>query len=225
MDAVELEAGFAARAPWTCQFTIRGKSLGGTINLIDHDNRVSLFFDAFPTMRTVLELGSLEGCHTVALARKVDSVLAIEGRAENIRRAEFIRDIYGVDNVRFVHDNLETATLRDYGAFDAVFASGVLYHLPEPWRLLQEIATVTRQLFLWTHYAARKEVKLGGYWGCYFGEAGIQSPTSGMSKRSFWPTFDELIRMLGKSGFNKTRVIEKNPLHPAGPCVSLAASC
>jgi len=45
-----------------------------------------------------------------------------------------------------------------------------------------------------------------------------------MSATSFWPTWDELKRMLADHGFARIEVIVDDPHHPHGPCVTLAAT-
>ncbi len=94
-----------------------------------------------PRARRILELGSLEGAHTVQLAARpgVEEVVAIEGRAANIRKAELVTRLLEVRNVRYVEANLETTDLlAQFGRFDAIFCSGLLYHLPEPWKLIEQ---------------------------------------------------------------------------------------
>ena len=75
------------------------------------------FAEAFPGVRRILELGSLEGGHTFALGALagVDEVVAIEGRTENVERARVVQRALGVDNVKFVVGNLETMDLAPLG--------------------------------------------------------------------------------------------------------------
>jgi len=51
-------------------------------------------------------------------------------------------------------------------------------------------------------------------------EAGLADPLSGLSRNSFWPALNSLMDMLNEHGFKTIRVIEKNPNHPNGPCVT-----
>ena len=88
---MDLAAEFARRGPWMTQFVIDGVATGGDYQVTD-DRRVQQFLERFPSVRTILELGSLEGGHTLTLARHegVERVLAVEARAGNIDRAKFI---------------------------------------------------------------------------------------------------------------------------------------
>ena len=101
-----LERKFKRLGPWITKFTINGKAYGGWFDAMN-DVRVDQFTAAFPNVRAVLELGSLEGGHSFALANRGASVLAIEGRSKNIKRGRFVQRVLGVKEVKFVHLNLD----------------------------------------------------------------------------------------------------------------------
>jgi len=222
-----LENEFKKRSPWVTKFVINGKEFGGDFDALN-DKRLEWFFHYFPDASTVLELGSLEGGHTFGLARRphVRRVLGVEGRESNIHKAQFVQQLLNVDNVEFINANLEKANLASWGQFDAVFCVGLLYHLPNPWDLVEQMARVSKNLFIWTHYAdsarADQTVK-NGYRGILYREHGMADSLSGMSAKSFWPTFDALTGMLNRYGFTTIHTIEDDRLHPHGPAITLAA--
>jgi hypothetical protein len=221
-----LEAQFAQRGPWHTRFVVGGQAYGGDYDAA-HDPRLLWFFERFPQAASILEMGSFEGGHTLGLAAHpgVRRVLAVEARAESVEKARFVQGLLGVTNVEFVVANLETANLEEFGRFDAVYCVGVLYHLPQPWRLIEKIAGVTGNLYIWTHYAnpAYASVRIGPYLGARYAEHGYADPLSGVSAWSFWPTRESLLAMLTEYGFNSIDVIEDQPQHPHGPCITLAA--
>ena len=136
----DLAAEFAKLAPWIFQFRIGDADYGGTIGA-GSDARIDQFFHFAPNAATILETGSLEGAQTFLLARQpgVRRVVAIEGREANLRKARFVQELLGVENVEFVEENLEEVDLSRYGKFDAAFCCGLLYHLPKPWEFLQRL--------------------------------------------------------------------------------------
>lgn len=224
---VLLEDAFEARGPWRTKFKIAGKTYGGRFDA-STDPRVHMFLENFPKAGRVLELSCLEGGHSVVLAAHpgVQSVLAIEGRRDNIKRAQLIKKIYGASNLRFVQANLENENLEKHGAFDTVFCSGLLYHLPNPKNLLARIVQVTRTLYLSTHVAESGSPDLivrDGVRGKMYKEGGMQDSLSGMSETSFWPTLDGLEQMLRQCGFNRTEQLHYREDHPSGPLVTLTA--
>jgi len=224
--AVDLVAEFARRGPWITQFVIDGVATGGEYKVVNEE-RVQQFLRRFPNVRTILELGSLEGGHTFTLARHpgVEQILAIEGRATNIEKAKFIGSLLGISNVEFKHANLEQLRLASLGHFDAIFCCGLLYHLPEPWKLISQAPLVAPYLFVWTVYANEDEVtiEMDGLRGREYVEGGLDEPLSGLSPKSVWLTLSSLLELLKRSGYGNVEVLEKSQ-NPNGPAVTLAAS-
>ena len=218
-DPLELE--FARRGPWVSRFAIGGRAYGGSVDLSD-DARVRSFFDACPDCRSVLELGSLEGAHTFQLAERADRVLAIEGRERNVAKARFVQELLRVENVEFRQANLEELELASLGRFDGIFCAGLLYHLPRPWLLLDQLGGVAPCLLLSTHYAAEAEAEHEGVPGHWFRELGHRDPLSGLSPRSFWMTLPALLDRLEEQGYEPALVRDDRD-HVNGPLVTLTA--
>ena len=225
-----LEEEFEKRKPWVTQFTINGKRYGGRLSF-DNDIRIKYFFDMFPNAYSILELGSLEGGHTFQLSKKPGvTVLGIEGRQENIAKANFVKELLHIENARFTCANLEDTLLSDFGTFDAVFCSGLLYHLPKPWDLVWEISKVTEKVFIWTHYATEEKVtdQINGYKGHWHKEFdvklfGLRKPLKGLSKKSFWMTQRSLEDVLTTHGFKNIKILENKPHHKHGAALTIAA--
>ena len=223
----DLHQEFERRKPWVTQYFIDGQQYGDGYLPLQGDPRVKTFFEQFPSLRFILELGSLEGAHAFDLARHpgVERVVGVEGRQSNCEKARFVQHVLGITNVQFVEANLENFDLGQLGVFDAVFCVGLLYHLPEPWKLISAVAKVSPRVFLWTHYVAESwlNIHVKGYRGKWYGEHGLADPLSGLSRRSFWPTLKSLRTMLVQSGFAQVTILNENPSHPHGPEVLIAA--
>ena len=219
-----LEREFKKQGPWLTGFIINGKLYGGEF-CCANDERIPMFFEAFPDARKILDLGILEGGQTFELAEKPGvSVIGIEGREDNFGRASFIRELLGFNNVQLVLGDLEKEDLDWLGQSDAVFCSGILYHLPRPWELIARISRVTSNLFIWTEYAPEKdatEIVENEYRGLWYQEP--PDPASGLSTKSFWPTLGSLCSMLWHNGFTNITLLEIDPYHDWGPSVSIAA--
>ena len=209
---MDLVAEFARRGPWITQFVIEGVTTGGDYQ-VTNDRRVQQFLERFPKVRTILELGSLEGGHTFALARHdgVERVLAVEARASNIDKAKFIGSLIGVSNVQFKQANLEQLQLVSLGCFDAIFCCGLLYHLPEPWKLISQAALVAPHLFVWTVYANENEAttEIDGLHAREHMEGGLNEPLSGLSPKSIWLTLPSLLELLKRSGYRNIEILRK----------------
>lgn len=223
----DLETEFAKLAPWIFQFRIDGHDYGGAISAAG-DVRLERFFRFAPGAASILELGALEGAHTFLLAQRpgVKRVLALEGREQNLRKARFVQGLLGVRNAEFAQANLESSDLASLGNFDAVFCSGLLYHLPEPWNLIAQLPAIAPRLFIWTHYAAEAEAGPipGGLRGKIHFEGGGAEPLSGMSPTATWLTLESLITTLTASGYGSVHVMHNDPTHANGPAVTIGAT-
>jgi hypothetical protein len=222
----DLASEFAKLGPWIFQFEIEGQVYGGGISAAG-DARIEQFFHFCPDAATILELGSLEGAHTFILAERprVRRVLALEGRERNLRKARLVQEWLRIRNAEFAQANLEKDSLAGFGKFDAVFCSGLLYHLPEPWKLIEQLPAVAPVLFIWTQYAAEEEaVDVGrGLRGKIHGEGGPDEPLSGMSATSIWLTLASLREVLSASGYTKIDIIHDDPTHANGPAATIGA--
>lgn len=143
----------------------------------------------------------------------------------NIDRAKFIGSLLGVSNVQFKQANPEQLELIRLGDFDAIYWCGLLYHLPEPWKLISQAPLVAPRLFVWTVYANEDEatIEIDGLRGREYVEGGLNEPLSGLSPKSIWLTLSSLLELLKRSGYRNIEVLEKAQ-NPNGPAVSLAAS-
>ena len=125
----------------------------------------------------ILDLGALKEAQTFIMAERpgVKKVLALEGREQNLRKARLIQDLVHVRNEAFAQANLEKSDLSAFGKLDAVF-SGLLYHLSEPWTLIEKLSAIAPNLLIWTHYApdAEAEVISNGLRGRIFRGEGLR---------------------------------------------------
>jgi hypothetical protein len=225
--------GFRRLRPWVTRFRIGDAEYGGRYRAWE-DPRIGQFFGVFPDVRSILELGALEGGHSFELAKRDGIVVtAVEGREENIRRAEYARGLVGGTNVTFVHANLEDTPLRSFGRFDAVLNSGVLYHLPRPWMLVDQLREVAPRAFIWTQVVEphRATDVFEGHPGRFFDEGGIfprlaalvrSDRLRGLSRRSFWVTLPWLVERLRAGGFTDVEVLAEART-PNGASATIAA--
>lgn len=213
--------------PWVTKFTVLGRTFGGGEKGYDglNDDRVSRLPQFFPVCRRILEVGCLEGAHTVVLSRgfPYTDIVAVDVREASLARARFLTEVHGCKRVTFQQLDVESADLAPLGRFDVVVCVGVLYHLWEPWKFLKQVAAVSDGLWLWTQICAETDANAthGGYRGRYYGEP-VESPLSAVREQSFFPTLGSLVQMIRDAGFNDFRLMNFETT-PNGP--SLIASC
>lgn len=198
-----LQEEFDARGPWITRFEFGDAKSGGTYDAI-RDPRVLEAVRRFAPLGRVLELGCLEGGHTVTLARNATSVLAVDARPENLERARWVAELYGIqDRVRFLEADVETWSPSE--PVDLLFCVGVLYHLADPIAALERFASWAPRLVLWTHVGApghRQE------------EAGFGDRLSGLHDDSPWPTRDDVMAVIDDV-FDEAEASSTDPGPPA----------
>jgi hypothetical protein len=211
--------------PWWFRFEINGVTLGGQV---PRDTEKTELFSKWARklgqpVKTIMELGSHEGSHSLQLANVpgVERVIGLEGREDNLERARFIKRISGADSIEFYHNNLENLDPCSWPACDAVFCAGLLYHLPRPWEFVPKLSILCKSyLFLDTHYAKIADERVEGYSGKWTAEG--TDPLSGLSSRSFWLSFQDMIRILMQNGF-LIRFVRDYETFPNGPRVFIIA--
>jgi SAM-dependent methyltransferase len=205
----ELEKSFEDLNPWSTRFLIGDQEYGGSYKAYE-DIRISQFETRFSKSKHILELGSLEGGHSIRLALN-HKVTAIEGRKKNIEKSEFIKKLFFIgDELKFVESNLDMIKdFSDYKDCDVVFCVGVLYHLDKPWELIEKISKITKNLFVWTHYIKDEEVACeeNGYKGKRMGEGTIEISTDGLTPFAFWFNKESLLRMFEDNGFKNLVIV------------------
>jgi len=102
---------------------------------------------------SIAELGPLEGGHTYMLDRAgAKSIVAIEGFKRSYLKCLIAKELLDIKSAHFLLGDFVPWLESEPRRFDLIWASGVLYHMTEPLRLLRSIATHTDKIFLWTQY-------------------------------------------------------------------------
>ena len=175
----------------------------------------------------ILDLGSNEGGLSLEMAREGWEVVGVEGREQNFRKAELIRQYFDLPNLRFQQRDVKELSPERDGKFDAILCCGLLYHIDQPFAHLEQMATLLADdglFFLDTHVAPdavsmrygthaqhlSEETTFahGGhtYQGRWFTEpleTNLDEQWRAVSnERSFWPDRRSLIRALYHTGYH-----------------------
>lgn len=176
----------------------------------------------------ILDLGSLEGGLAIEMAREGWEVLGVEGRESNYRKAELIRTYFGLPNLRFELRDVKTLDASRDGAFDVILGCGILYHIANPFLLLELLRPMVAPdglLFLDTHVAPDANASRFDTHASHLTAASVlehagrsyegqwsEEPREGSvleqqwaavsDERAFWPTRRALIRGVYHAGFH-----------------------
>jgi trans-aconitate methyltransferase len=123
------------------------------------DPRPMAFLKQFDRVRTkpwdqctILDLGCNEGTSSFLLGQTGARILGIEGREDAVQRAEFVKRTLRFDHVEFRVGNVMEFSLWEEA--DAIYAAGILYHLEDPFGLLDALETHAKQaVYFCTHCA------------------------------------------------------------------------
>lgn len=157
--------------------------------------------------RTVLELGSGIGDHTLFYLYKGCKVVASDGRTELVK---YIRNRLGIECLELDVEN-DLSKLNDLPKFDIIHCYGLLYHINNPEEFLQNIAKKTDLLLLETCVSPDSAP-----YGPNFIEESKKDPTQAKSGLGCRPTRQWIIDEL-KRQFNFIYFPKSQPDHPEFP--------
>jgi SAM-dependent methyltransferase len=190
------------------------------------------------TKCTVIDVGCGEGTSTTAIGRTGARVIGIDGRPEVIARARYLRDRLGYTNVDFRVGNVFDASLWEQA--DAVFVSGLLHHLQQPFQLMELIGAHCADFaYFCTHLAPADEAQRSAshfskllsepaslefrgrrLQGIRFSEGGSgrekglrrrRHPRAGIGNTySWWPTEESFVNAMSAVGFPRAKRIAAN---------------
>lgn len=176
-----------------------------------NDIRVVQFLDRFPQAGRVLEPACGEGVMTSALCYADARVTAFDGRAACVAKTHARTGAFGFFPTVRQFDAREIAAL---GPFDAIFHSGLLYHLANPFEHLKSLCEMTSLVALHSQCNDGGSAVHEGYEGEWREEVGPRQELEGLDKFAFRPTRRELCRMIADSGWQAELLWEE---HYGGP--------
>lgn len=219
---------------------------GGGARLFE-DPRIAWFSEQIGGFedRSVLELGPLEGGHAY-MAEKggAASVFSIESNTRAYLKCLIVKEMLGLDRVTFACGDFIPYLEGNHPRFDVCLASGVLYHMDEPLKVLHRLSQTSDRLFIWTHYYDAERVHAIDRERHRFSDAG-ELRHEGFSCRgyrreyrellydlkfcggtrghSIWLPRDAIIDSLKHFGFEEVRIGCEEPDHSNGPAFAVAA--
>jgi hypothetical protein len=196
--------------------------------------------------RRILELGPLEAAHTYMLHRQGPALIdAIEANKLSFMRCLITKNLLRLDSANFMLGDFEKWLETSQDQYDLVVASGVLYHMADPVRLIELISQRSNALYLWTHYYGEAEMPEGDSRRKAFSGQVIIRPFDGLDirlhKRSYhgawknksfcggiyddhsWLEKEQLFALLIKVGYNVIQTEHDSMDNPHGPCISIFA--
>jgi Methyltransferase domain len=195
--------------------------------------------------RKILELGPLEGAHSFMLQNAgAESITAIEANSRAFLKCLCIKELFGLNRVSFKLGDFVAYLEQNKRKFDIAIASGVLYHMADPIKVLDLISDAADKIFIWTHYFDENIIfknkdlvhKFGlletaSYKGfeyrfssqAYKKALDWAGFCGGPERNSKWLTKDSIVGFLSKAGFKDICEQFDQPDHQNGPAFAICA--
>ena len=236
MTAAEIRQGIADLGPWFYRFEF-GNGLettpaipAGVVDIFDTrlqmvEKAVAAHFGDRLKDIECLDIGCHEGFYSLAMARRVRSVVAVDARPENLKRAKFVARAMDVNNIVYRQGQVETLAADQARTFPLTLFLGLLYHVEDPMRCLRQVAAVTGELCLLETQVV-DEVEGYAEWGSrewtrpYQGIIAVIDETgefdagnreTGVSPMATCPSPKALLFMLKQAGFRRVEILVPPP--------------
>lgn len=196
-------------------------------------------------LKTVLELGPLEGGHTFMLEKAgAAKIVSVEANVRAFLKCLISKEIYGLQKAKIeCGDFVEYLKSTDQH-FDVGIACGVLYHMLNPIELIGLLADRVQKMFVWTHYYDEvimqdkpllkrrftksalckfRNVEYRGYRQDYNEALKWLGFCGGPASTSVWLTRNDILDCVEKFGFLIDGISFEEPNHVNGPCFAFVA--
>ncbi|HTR86444.1 MAG TPA: class I SAM-dependent methyltransferase [Reyranella sp.] len=212
------------------------------------DGRIVWALEQFGNIsgRRILELGPLEASHTYMLHRQGPALIhAIEANKLAFMRCLIAKNLLQLDSAYFMLGDFEKWLEGTPEHYDLIIASGVLYHMADPVRLIELASQRSDSLYLWTHFFAEEEMPKGDARRQAFSEEVAIRPFKGLDirlhKRGYhgawrdksfcggihdehcWMEKDQILAVLKAAGYQDIRLAHESKANPNGPSISIFA--
>jgi hypothetical protein len=190
---------------------------------------------------SILELGPFEAYNTWQFEQLgAKSVISVEANDINFLKCLIVKEMTGL-KARFCHGDMIRYLEHCSDKFDAVWASGVLYHQSEPMKLIELISNVTDVVFLHTHYYEDEVISNDQSQSSFFlpaydrtenvGDLSVRLHfrsynqvkggifSGGTESYCYWMEKQDLFALLRYYGFNEIIVGVDHPGNPNGPAM------
>ena len=177
----------------------------------------------------ILDLACGEGLYAIECALHGADTVGIEGRLHNIAKGEFVKEVLGLDSLRFYQDDVRQFSKEKYGEFDVILCCGILYHLREhdAIRLVHRIYEACRGfVILDTQFSVAPKVTVAHDDKTYAGRVyqehyANKSPAAIAADvyasldniESFWFTVPSLLNLFADAGFSSVHQIANPKAH------------
>jgi len=162
-------------------------------------NQFKNFVDKNLENKQVLDIACNDGFYSIEFARRGASVVGIDNWFPCIVRSTFVKKVLNIKNISFRHLDVNDLSKAFNKQFDIILCLGLLYHLQDPQKTINEIAKLTKIAYFET--LSNKNV-----------QEPILIEDKEIAPVGYVPTINWLLNAFKKAGF--TKIIHINPGFP-----------
>ncbi|HEU4420359.1 MAG TPA: class I SAM-dependent methyltransferase [Planctomycetota bacterium] len=148
MERLEIEREVRRLSPWYYLYDLDGVRTDLLPPCDRHGHRAVSLTGSGPFLagRSVLDVGCNEGGYSfAALDNGAAHVTGIDVRPVNVEKARFVARVKGRTKAEFYLASCDEWLARDPEPVDVVFLCGLLYHLVEPWKTIEQYCALARE--------------------------------------------------------------------------------
>jgi hypothetical protein len=236
----------AVHDAWASRFPPPLEDLRAGETRLFQDPRITWGFERLGGVagRTVLELGPLEGAHSyMAQAGGASRVTAVEANTKAFLKCLVVKELLDLDRCSFLCGDAVEYLRATAEQFDLCIASGILYHMVEPVRLIDLISRRAARLIIWTHFYDEQALanprlakRLGPAQAMEYGgfhhhvhrhrygfDTRFAGFCGGTQPHSYWLPREDLLGALAHFGWQDVDIGFEEKSHPNGPALMLVA--
>jgi len=195
--------------------------------------------------KRILELGPLEASHTYTMSKAgAAHILAIEANKNAFLKCLIVQELLAIENADFLLGDFYKYLTSSPPRFDAILASGVLYHMADPLGLIEGATRASDSIGVWTHYFDAERIRsrsdlsekfdsssqivsfhgrtIDRHTQRYLDATEWAGFCGGSSPTSVWLTKEGILSAFDSLGFEVV-VGQDEPDHPNGPAFSFVA--
>src|SRR5262249_16449924 len=177
--------------------------------------------------------------------QKPSFIHSVEANKLSFLRCLVVKEILDINSAKFFLGDFMSWLENSPTSYDLIVASGVLYHMPDPVKLLELIAKHTDAFYLWTHYydvaAMSKDdlrhvpfvgnievqnfngIPVHLYSRSYYGAWQSKAFCGGAHDLHRWIERGDIIAVIRSLGYDDVRIAHEEPKHQNGPSFSIFA--
>lgn len=252
MDAAAMRRPFGAQAgvdsfhgEWSSRFPHAFPVASGGHAFLFEDRRLRWFLARLRGINRMdaLELGPLEGGHAWMLEQAgIRSTTSVEANGRAFLKCLVVKQLFDLRRTRFLHGDFLEYLAGSSRCWQLGLASGVLYHMRDPMRLIALLVGRCRDLLVWTHYhdpeRARSDPRLAATLGApetverhgfrhtlvpkHYGDTlGWAGFCGGSADWCAWMLREELLGAFEHVGFKVQAIAFDRRDHPNGAALAL----